>query len=374
MSHRPVVFFFLPDLSGGGAERATIEYLLHLDRARFSPHLVLTRRHGVYLDRVPEDVPVHSLGKRTTLSLPRLIVGFRRLARALQPDLVYSSNWYADLIQLQARRRAGDWKAACSLHAVPRELRRRRFGSIKTMWMRRLYPRADAVFAVTASVAEEFSREFRSASEVPRIVQPNPFDLDEIRRLARKTEPNWPSESGLRVVALGRFEREKGFDLLIDALGRLADRSFHLLLLGEGPEREDLRARAEALDILDRVTFPGFLQNPYPAIRSADLFVLPSRSEAFPSVVIEALALGTPILATDCPTGPAEILEGGRLGRLVPAEDSEAMAEAIGDLLESPERLAQLRGLGKDSMERLDAVPVTRSFEERLAQVIARPF
>jgi len=163
-----------------------------------------------------------------------------------------------------------------------------------------------------------------------------PFDLEAPLRRASEAPP-WAHEEDKRpvVVAIGRLNAQKGFDNLLQAhrLARSAGMDYRLWILGEGPLRGELTSLIDRLQIADSVKMPGFLPNPYPALRHAAVFVMSSRFEGLPLALFEALSLGTPCLSTNCPTGPAEILDNGRYGMLTPVEDEKALADALCRLL-----------------------------------------
>ena len=147
------------------------------------------------------------------------------------------------------------------------------------------------------------------------------------------------SPDGPVILAVGKLIKRKDFDVLLAAFARLvAHRPARLIVLGEGRMRPKLLALAKALKVEEIVDFPGFNENPYAFFAKADLFVLSSRNEALPTVLIEAMACGCPVVSTDCPYGPREILEEGRLGALVPVGDAESLAMAMDRALENPPR------------------------------------
>jgi len=151
----------------------------------------------------------------------------------------------------------------------------------------------------------------------------------------RRSSPQFHFD-GPYICAIGRLTEQKGFDVLLDAFARLPDRSLNLAILGEGQLRENLEEQALQLGIADRVHLPGFSNQPRKVLQDAELFVLSSRWEGLPIVLLEALATGTPIVSTDCPGEPRSVLLDGALGHLVPTEDPEAMATAIAEALHAP--------------------------------------
>ena len=167
----------------------------------------------------------------------------------------------------------------------------------------------------------------------------NPVVSADLDRKARESPPHpWFDDRPCPVIlAIGRMKKVKDFSTLLRAFARLlVQRPARLIVLGEGRLRPSLQSLAWELGIAERVDFPGFQENPYAFLAKADLFVLSSRHEALPTVLIEAMACGCPVVSTDCPSGPREILEDGRLGPLVPVGDTEALAKAMARVLDEP--------------------------------------
>jgi glycosyltransferase involved in cell wall biosynthesis len=177
---------------------------------------------------------------------------------------------------------------------------------------------------------------------------PNPIITDRFPALCREevSHPWFADDSGLPVVlSVGSLEPRKDFATLIDAFANVrARRRCRLVILGEGREKERLLERARQRTISEDVDLPGFLSNPYPYMKKASVFVLSSHREGSPVAIVEALACGTPVVSTDCPSGPSETLQQGQVGKLVPVGDSRAMAQAIEETLDNPPSRDFLKG------------------------------
>jgi glycosyltransferase involved in cell wall biosynthesis len=216
---------------------------------------------------------------------------------------------------------------------------------------RHLYPRADQVVAVSEGVAESVVAGTRShASDVS--VLHNPIDVEVIRAQAAAPvdHPWFGAEDTSVVLGVGRMARQKDFPTLIRAMDRLHDRrdDVRLVIVGKGPALEDLRDLVARLGLENVVDLPGYVENVYAYLGHADVFALSSIHEGLPTVLIEALACGTPVVATDCPSGPREILQDGELGRLVPVGDPEALAVAVEETLSNPPQASRLRSRADD--------------------------
>jgi glycosyltransferase involved in cell wall biosynthesis len=204
--------------------------------------------------------------------------------------------------------------------------------------MRRHYPRAQGVIAVSRGVADDVARIVRMPSARIHIV-PNPVIPPELSDLATSpVDHPWFTAPGPPVIlGAGGLRRSKDFPTLLRAFARLREkRALRLVILGEGRQRPRLEVLAGELGVGDDVSLPGFVANPYAYMARARLFVLSSRWEGSPNVVVEAMAVGTPVVCTDCPSGPREILQGGTYGPLVPVGDVDAMAGAMAAILDTP--------------------------------------
>jgi glycosyltransferase involved in cell wall biosynthesis len=201
--------------------------------------------------------------------------------------------------------------------------------------VRIFYPRAEARIVVSRQAAEDLSRLSGLPVSAFEVVY-NPVDPPGEGTGNADAERLWGG-AGKRILNVGRLDREKNQKLLIDAFARLSvDHDARLMILGEGSLREELERTAAELGIADRVVMPGFILDPGPIYRSADLFVLSSDHEGYPLVLIEAMHCGLAIVSMDCLSGPAEILNQGEFGTLTPCGDSERLAAAIAEALETP--------------------------------------
>lgn len=230
------------------------------------------------------------------------------------------------------------------------QLNSRRAGVIRKFrryrQIRKLYRGADTLICVSEGVCDDISRILKK-TPVETLVLPNPVITPELGELAAQgVDHPWLREPGGVPVLLGvgRMGKIKNFPLLIKAFARVrTHRDCRLIILGDGRQRRKLVALAQRLGVADDVDFPGFVDNPYAYMSRSALFVLSSEWEGLPTVLIEALAVGIPVVSTDCPSGPSEILQGGRFGKLVPTGDEVALSDAIITTLSQQQDPQQLR-------------------------------
>jgi len=326
------VGFFMPGLAGGGAERAMLTLAEGMVDRGYGVDLVVCSARGPLLDEVPRSVRLVNMGvQRIIAGLPGLVRYFRRE----RPVAMLSALAPANCIAVWARCMAGVAtrlvlveQNTASVASVSAAALRERF--MPTL-MRYAYPRADGIVAVSDGVADDLAH--RVGLERHRIeVLYNPVVTPRMQELsrARADHPWFAEEASPVVLGVGRLTKQKDFATLLRAFARVRQhRLACLVILGEGEERKALEQLAAQLGIQDDVTLPGFVSNPYSYMRQASLFVLSSAWEGFGNVVAEAMACGTPVVSTDCPSGPSEILDGGLYGRLVPVGEAPALAEAM---------------------------------------------
>jgi glycosyltransferase involved in cell wall biosynthesis len=286
--------FVLPDLGRGGAQRVMLTLARSVNRAQFDPSILIIGRADDFAPELPDGIPVERLNAaRLRGSLFRLAMALRRI----RPEIVVSTLGYVNLGLLGLRPLIGrNVKVIVreanvvetTLSSMPRWFPARRL-------YQRLYPRAAMIFAQTQDIRNQLASIAPSAAARIEIL-PNPVDEDELRR--RASRPTRVSGDGLRLVAAGRLTHQKGFDRLVELMPALPPDAY-LTIFGEGPQRAELETRIEQLGIHDRVSLAGFTRDIASAIAGADLFVLPSRWEGLPNVVLEALALGTPVVASE---------------------------------------------------------------------------
>ncbi len=345
------ISIFLQDLAGGGAERIMLRLAGGLCRRGLQVDLVLVRANGPYLEDIPTDVRLIDLKYQRTL---KAMIGLRRYLLVQRPTVLISALVHVNIAAILAARSllnrprivvtehnqfsrnasiASSLAVNTSYHLAPY-----------------VYGMADQIVAVSHGVASDLAASTGIRPERINVVH-NPIVTDDIalRASERPTHPWFTNEKPRVIVGIGRLHAQKRFDLLIRAFSKLPNtEDVRLVIFGEGPERDALQRLISDLSLVDRVDLPGFVSNPYSHLARAAVFALSSDWEGLPTVLVEALACGTPAVSTNCPSGPEEILEGGTFGELVPVGDHKALAAAISAQLKQPKPPNSLRRRAAD--------------------------
>lgn len=295
------VSFVLPSFAGGGAERVMVKLANTLDQNRFEASFVVLEETGPLRNEVAPYIPVYSLGR------PRVRTALLKLRQTLQhlsPAFVVTTMGYLNLSVLLACHFgfAGTQFLIREANAPEATLRAFRFPRLVRLLYKILYPQAQSVICPSWAISDRLVYEFSIPPERLHVLR-NPVDVATIRKSAKK---DIPLEDGLVYVAAGRLTEQKGFDRLLDMFAKLKKET-RLQILGDGPLKSSLRKQAVALDISDRVAFLGFKDEPWPYYAAADAFVMPSRWEGMPNAALEALACGTPVIATPESGGIGEV-------------------------------------------------------------------
>lgn len=368
------VLCFVPTLGNGGAEMHLLRLLNHFDRTRIQPLLAVARKGGSYEARLSTDVPIHLCGwpalPSSTLRTQTAVPGLRRLIGREKPAVVMVFLEHAVVAAAQA------------LHGLPHP-RPLFIAGIqnnleKTLehlprwtrgWLRRdilaAYAQTDHVIALSHGVAESLIQLVPAVAGRVSVVHNAGYD-QEVERLALE-KPSLPLPRSPLFLGCGRLTEQKDYLTLLRAFERIKNEvAGELWILGEGPLRGNLEREIVTLGLTGRVRLPGFVKNPFAFMARASTFVLSSRWEGFGNVITEAMACGTPVISTDCPHGPREILEAGQWGDLVPVGDVAALAAAMRN---SMRNLAQFRiraDQAREHVKQFEAAAITKRYEATL--------
>lgn len=335
----PDIALFIPSLSGGGAERVFSVLANAFCAQGLQVDVVLVDAKGAFLSVLDKRIHVVDLKKSSASASLFSLAGYLKTTR---PQALLCALDYANVIATMAWLFAGKpCRIFLSEHSTPSMLMKQSSAFIRgvlPLLMKHLYRCADRIVAVSDGVAADLSA-FIQLSPQHICTIYNPVDLAQIRQAALlPLSDDWLQPDAAPVfVAVGRLSTEKNFPMLIEAFEQC--RAIHqcrLIILGEGPARSALEQQIAVSHFRGDIRLAGFCSNPYAYMRNAAALILSSNTEGLPTVLMEALACNTQIIATDCPHGPSEILQQGRWGTLVPVGDVQAMAQAMSAYLQQP--------------------------------------
>tara|TARA_B110000211_G_scaffold234517_1_gene304534 strand:- start:1586 stop:2707 length:1122 start_codon:yes stop_codon:yes gene_type:complete len=320
----------VPSMRGGGAERVILTLLQNIDRNKFDITLVLVKKEGRYLAFIPNDIKIIDLNLS---SAKRSIFKIAHIIRKNKPDIVFSTLGYMNLLLSIVKLIVPK-----SILFIAREssivsnnlIQQEKFTVLFNFLYRYFYSRLDIVICQSEYMKQDLINNFDLSEKKIRVIN-NPVNFQVIQ-----DESNFDNrmsllyKTGINVLSVGGLSKVKGFDKLIQA-STLLESNYHLTIMGEGKEENNLINLVKKLGLEDRVTFIGFKNNPYKYMRQADVLVLSSKYEGFPNVLLEANVCGTPVVAFNCPGGVAEIIENGVNGFLVENQNIEKLASTIID-------------------------------------------
>jgi glycosyltransferase involved in cell wall biosynthesis len=373
----PKLAAFLSCQFVGGGEIAVFRICRWLaEKGGFDVHLLwalfdegrtdeLLRHVPSPLKPMPVLVPTFHVGKKYFGSLPMTALGLVRHLRKMTLDSMLSIGYSGNVPSILAKRLLRGRLPLVALEGIHLSAAlhfsgdlgieaKLYLGLIKQL-VKRFYPLADAVVARSKGVAEDLVQNMKVPRERVHVIY-NPTDPEIEAKAQEPFEHPWFKNSKIPVIlCVARLAPEKDLPTLIRAFSVVRkERPAKLAILGEGSERAKLEALVKELGLEGDVWMPGFVDNPFKFMKRATVFALSSKFEGFGMVIAEALAVGTPVVSTDCPSGPAEILGGGKWGKLVPVGDHEKLAEAILETIENPPDREKLKERGRDfSLDRI---------------------
>ncbi len=381
-TYKTKITIFIPSLYGGGAEKAFLNIAKTLFQKKFNVNIVLFRFEGDYIELLPKEIKIFELfpkrkkikkyivTKLSNLVLPKIllkkfqyfllyILGIITLNKKLRylgkynllslefvkyikkekPNIILSVLIPANIISLLSKIHLGQFLRIIisERNTITSLLKNKTDRNIWLSLISELYPKSNGIIAVSYGVANDLLKILNGCEGKIKVIY-NPVSIEEI--LEKSKEPiNHPffKEKVPVILSCGRLHPQKDFTTLIKAFSILCKNiDARLIILGKGSEKMKLKKLIRELGIEEKVDLPGFVLNPYPYMKNASVFVLSSIYEGLSNVIIEALACGCPVVSTDCPSGPREILENGKYGKLVPVKDYQKLAQAILDTINNP--------------------------------------
>lgn len=344
------IAILMPDMRTGGAERVAVNLANALVLRGYRVDMVLLTASGAFLEALSPDIRVVDLHVKRTRNLLNPLTDY---LRATQPDAILACMWPLTVTApLAAKLARVDTRIVVAEHCT--WSRAELCKKCLTRWqirltMRLIFPMVDGIVAVSNGAADDLARfSFLPRKAISVIYNPI-VGAQKIISSDNLSPASWWTGSHKRILAVGTLKEVKDYSCLLNAFANLASRlDVKLLILGEGEERVRLEQLVRVLHLENRVCLHGFVSDPGPYYQQADLFVLSSRSEGLPTVMIEALVAGTPVVSTNCPSGPGEILQDGKFGLLVPVGDAQALADAIMQALTTKHDIAALKDRAQD--------------------------
>lgn len=396
-SDKPRVLILVPAMDAGGMERCTEILLRHFNRESLKLDLAMIFDRKPFYP-VPYDIKTHILEhyhqpqqhEEVLLEeLPPLIATQYRddliwleataqklgvLVQKLRPDALLAQDFFATLVTLLAKKYMPTHvKVLGSAHiqysGFTQIIEK---GELYSTLIRRYFNKADQIIAVSQGIATDLTENFGIRPEIMTVIY-NPLDLAQIQSLAQEPvrEHRWFDESIPIFLFVGRLTPQKGLSYLVRAMASVCQREkARCVIIGDGPQRQELEKLAHQLQISDRVAFLGHQNNPFKFMRRATSFVLPSVVEGMPYVIVEAMACGCPVIATDCAQGVHELLAEGQRGLLIPPKDPVALAEAMLRMLQDSKLREQLSQDGLEFVKLFSAEKVTTEYEAIILKAI----
>jgi len=346
------IAIFVKHLSVGGVQKIMVRLANEFADRGHRVDLVVAKGTGPLARDVAPDVRIVPLESHR---MWWALVYLMRYLRRFRPDAVLAAGWQVNVIATWTKLlRLASFRLILSVRSnITQQARNSNvwYAPLNPWAVKTFYPLADAVVAVSGGILDDLSTISSAAAEKGRVVY-NPVVDQNLMAKSRAdvSHPWFGQEDAVPILlGVGRFGPQKNFSLLLRAFAEVCrDREVRLVMLGDGEERDQLEELTRKMDVQDRVDFVGFAENPYKYMARASLLVMSSRFEGLPSVLVEALACGCPVVSTDCPSGPREILEDGEWGRLVPVGDEKALANAITESLDEEHDPERLRARAED--------------------------
>jgi glycosyltransferase involved in cell wall biosynthesis len=362
-THINRISIFMYSFRDGGAEKVMIKIANNLSDRNYCVDIIVADNVGPYTDMINSTIKVSKIEGNNSLSLAYNLYDYLRETKS---DILLSTMEMPNIISLIATRLIQSVPVV--IQSVGMNSYRGRSGRYHLIPILKkiTYPWADEIVSVSDGVARDLERVTGiRASEITTIY--NPVDNCIIsQKVSESVNHHWYDNKDAPIIlAAGSLKPVKKFSTLIRSVAQMQEDA-RVIILGNGPKKEYLKNVSSNLNINDRVSFPGFVDNPYAWMAKADVFVLCSASEGFGNVLVEAMASGTPVVSTNCPGGPAEILDYGRYGPMVPVGDPEAMARAIQDVLSDSHSSTELQKRAAD----FDVESIVDQYEDLILSII----
>lgn len=368
------LLFVLPTLKGGGAERVVCNLMNGLNKDIFEINLFLFNEKGVYWNLIDKEINIFLASKKENISKFSIISSLCKISKDM--DIIVASmelmpTYMAVIVAMLLRKKVIGW-VHINIDSILNDKNKIIRFLHRNILLKFFYNKLDRIIAVSNGAKENISKYLNDKNRNKVKCIYNPIKINEIKekakeKLVEKIEKPF-------IMGIGRLERQKNFILLIRAYRILLDRGIKhsLIILGQGSQKEYLVNEVKKLNMEEKVKFLGFKENPYKYLNQADVFVQSSIYEGLPTVLIEALVLNIPVVATNCPDGANEILDNGKYGLLVKMNDEKALADAIEKILNDRDLQREYKIKSKDGINRFDDKYITHLFEELFLKMMKK--
>lgn len=354
---RKRVLFVIYSVYRGGAEKQMQYILKYIDRTKFEPHLFVFRLFGGENKLIPRDVPLYGIRKNLVSRTFFTIFSLWKLLVKVKPDRFVSFMYLANLVSLFVGWMLGKKVVVSERTHLSAHFKESSFSFLWHLLVKFFYAKAERIIAVSEKVKSDLVRKFAVSEEKVEVIR-NGVDIPGVRKkmLAREV---CPSDF---VFTCGNLRTEKNYNFLLEVMARLQGMPLVIAGGGEKKERRILEKKAKESGV--NLILAGFKENPYPLFRKARVFVLASRYEGFPNVVLEAMVCGVPVVAADCPGGIREIVTHGETGVLVPPGDKDAFVDAIKRIAEDTAFSRRLVENAEKYVRKFDIRNTVKKYEE----------
>lgn len=371
------IAFFLPNLGGGGTERSIVKLLDGLNKENFQTSLLLGKAKGPFLKEVPKRILVKELNSSGVSFLLFKLIKYLQQER---PDIFVSFLSHVNAISVLAKifsktKTKLIISERTTFSHTPEITKTTKNKLLAFFFLKPLvrftYPLADAIVCVSKGVAEDLSRFLGTKKKIKVIY--NPIVSNKLYILTDQPveHPLFLNQKVPIILAVGRLTKAKDYPTLLRAFALICKKKkTHLVILGEGEERKNLENLVNKLNLLENIAFLGFQKNPYKYMGKASIFVLSSKREGFPNVLVEAMACGIPVVSTDCQSGPNEIIKNGENGILVPVSDEKSLAEAILQVLNNYPLQKKISAEGKKRAQDFTTEKSVKEYEKLFQEVL----
>jgi len=364
------ILIILPSLEGGGAEKVTLTLLEKINQisTKIQADLFLLQPFADYKIR-NLNYQIFTANIEKKFNVINLVKIYQKLKKkAINYDIIIGGMEFLPSYMGYLVSKALDKKFMAWIHITLSPILLKK-GIIKRYLFKWFYSKFKYLIFPSQGVKEDY-KQLISNTQYLKVI-PNPIDIDLIHKLSNDEVQEKIILSKPYIISIGALKRRKGFDTLIKAFYKLAKeyQDINLVILGKGKQKENLYNLIKEKNLEERVFLLGFKENPYPYLKHAKFFVLSSRLEGFSMVILEALALGKVVISTDCPSGPAEILENGEYGVLVPVDDVEALYQAMKNFLENPQLISHYESKAIERAKDYSPDKIVRLWEEFIIDV-----